>query len=437
MSTEEELYAERAALRGVRRAHPEWTQAELALHLGRSLSWVKKWLTRLRTAPPDDMQVLWSHSRAHRTPYPRWDDGVVARILEIRDQPPAGLRRVPGPRAILYYLWRDPDLREQGAALPRSTGAVWRILERHGRIVRTHRPDHEPVERPAPLTSWQLDFKDASTVSIEPEGKRGHAVEVLNTLDVGTSVLLGADVRADYTAETSLRAVAELVQEQGLPDRVTFDRDPRFVGSAKARDFPAPFVRFWACLGVDITICPPHRPDKNAFVERYHRSYNQECLQADRPSSVAEVREVTAAYKEHYNYERPNQALSCGNRPPRVAFPQLPARPSIPLVVDPDAWLLMIDGHAYVRRVQSGGDVAVGEVRYYVGRDLIKQEVAFQVDARAREFVIVYAGAERGRVPIKGLVQRLLPFDDFIDLLARQARSTWGATLPATGCEPA
>ncbi len=433
MSTEEELFAERAALRCLRRAHPDWTQGELATHMGRSLSWVKKWLKRLRATPPEETPVLWSRSRAHRTPYPRWDDGVVERVLEIRDQPPEGLRRVPGPRAILYYLWRDPALREQGAALPRSTGAIWRLLERNGRIVRARRPDHEPVERPAPMTSWQLDFKDASTVAVEPDGKRGHAVEVLNTLDVGTSVLLGADVRADYTAETSLRAVAELVRVQGLPDHITFDRDPRFVGSAKARDFPAPFVRFWACLGVDVTICPPHRPDKNAFVERYHRSYNQECLQVDRPTTVAEVREVTAVYKEHYNYERPNQALSCGNWPPRVAFPALPARPSIPLVVDPDAWLRMIDGHAYVRRVQSGGDVAVGDVRYYVGRDLVKQPVAFQVDARAREFVIVYAGMERGRVPIKGLVQRLLPFDDFIDLLAKQARSTWGATLPAAG----
>jgi transposase len=56
------------------------------------------------------------------------------------------------------------------------------------------------------------------------------------------------------------------VRAQGLPDRITFDRDPRFVGSATARDFPAPFVRFWACLGVDVIVCPPHHPDKNAFV---------------------------------------------------------------------------------------------------------------------------------------------------------------------------
>jgi hypothetical protein len=36
------------------------------------------------------------------------------------------------------------------------------------------------------------------------------------------------------------------------------------------------------------------------------------------------VREVTDAFLLHYNTERPNQAISCGNRPPRVAYPELP-----------------------------------------------------------------------------------------------------------------
>ncbi|GAC1410733.1 MAG: hypothetical protein NVSMB65_22360 [Chloroflexota bacterium] len=176
---------------------------------------------------------------------------------------------------------------------------MWRILVQNGRILHTSRPDHEPVERPAPMTAWQLDCKDASTVPGEPDGKRGHVVEVLNTLDVGPSVLLAAQVREDFTTETSLQAVAEVVRAQGLPDQVTFDRDPRFVGSVRARDFPAPFVRFWACVGVDVTICPPHRPDKNAFVERDHRSYTEECLRRERPTTVDAVREVTAASKEH------------------------------------------------------------------------------------------------------------------------------------------
>ena len=430
---EERLYADRAALRCLMQTQPLWTYKEGATYLGRSVGWVKKWVKRLRAAPPEDRSVLHSRSRAHKAPYHTWSDAVIARILEIRDQPPEGLRRVPGPKAILYYLHRDPDLAARGEDLPRSTRTVWRILDRHGRIVRPPRPDHAPVERPAPMTEWQLDFKDASTVPADPDGKRQHVVEVLDTLDVGTSVLLGADPHDDYTMETSLYAIADLVRAQGLPDRVTVDRDVRFVGSVQARDFPAPFVRFWLCLGVGVTVCPPHHPQTNGFVERYHRSYTEECLRVERPHTVEEVRTVTAAYRAHYNFERPNQALSCGNRPPRVAFPVLPARPSIPLLVDPDAWLETIDGRGYVRRVQENGCVVVGDAVYYVGRDRGGQEVAFLVDARAREFIVVQGGQELKRLVIKGLHRRIVSFDAFVELLATQARDNRNGRLGATG----
>jgi hypothetical protein len=42
------------------------------------------------------------------------------------------------------------------------------------------------------MAVWQLDFKDVSTVPADPEGKRAHVVEVLNTVDTGTSMLLNA-----------------------------------------------------------------------------------------------------------------------------------------------------------------------------------------------------------------------------------------------------
>ena len=61
---------------------------------------------------------------------------------------------------------------------------------------------------------------------------------------MGTSLLLHAQVRPDFTAETAVQSVADLVQQFGVPTAVTIDRDPRFVGSALMRDFPSPFVRF-------------------------------------------------------------------------------------------------------------------------------------------------------------------------------------------------
>lgn len=110
-------------------------------------------------------------------------------------------------------------------------------------------------------------------------------------------MVLGAQVRPDFTAETALRAVAELVQHEGLPQAVTIDRDVRFVGAPQQRDFPAPFVRFWLCLGVAVTICAPRRPDKHPFVERYHRAFEYECLRIYRPHNLETATAVTAAYQ--------------------------------------------------------------------------------------------------------------------------------------------
>lgn len=284
---------------------------------------------------------------------------------------------------------------------------------------------HVPVERPGPLESWQLDFKDAATVPPDPEGKQQHVVETLDIVDVGTSLALTVEPGEEYTAETVFAPIVQALRTYGLPDLIGFDRDPRFVGSASGRDFPSSFVRFWQCLGVDVYICPPKRPDKNAFVERFHRSLGEECLDKHRPTDVGQVREVTTAYRQHYNEERPNQAITCGNRPPRVTFPELPVRPAVPLWVDPDAWLLAVHGEHYARQVDADGGVKLGGQRYYVQKALAGTRVVLEVDATARELVVWQHKEVIKRLVIKGLSQKLQAFDEFVDQLATEARAQW------------
>jgi hypothetical protein len=114
------------------------------------------------------------------------------------------------------------------------------------------------------MTHWQIDFKDINSVRRPAQSlKQQHFVETLNMVDTGTSILVDNPARADFNAETTLRAVAAVLQKGGCPGQLTFDRDPRFVASASGADFPAPFVRFLACLGIKADICPPHRPDHN------------------------------------------------------------------------------------------------------------------------------------------------------------------------------
>ena len=92
--------------------------------------------------------------------------------------------------------------------------------------------------------------KEAATVpAAPPEGKRQHVVEVLNTVDEGTSVLVDAQVGADFHAETTLEAVAELFTRHGLPQAVRIDREVRFVSSPAGSDFPSAKVALLPVFG--------------------------------------------------------------------------------------------------------------------------------------------------------------------------------------------
>ncbi len=77
---------------------------------------------------------------------------------------------------------------------------------------------------------------------------------------------------------------------------------------ALGSDFPAALVRFCHSLGVAVRICDPHHPQQNGFVERSHRTLNQECLRLSRPKTLDEVRQVTEAFAAHSNWQRPLKA---------------------------------------------------------------------------------------------------------------------------------
>jgi transposase InsO family protein len=343
---ETQWIADRAHLRMLLKQQPHRPYRDLALTVGRSVAWVKKWAPRLRPTAASDFTALQRKQSPRQYVQPCRHPQVVERILAIRDQPPDQLQRVPGPKAILHYLHRDPQLQAAQLRLPRSTKTIWHILRDHDRIAVPQRGEHQLVERVAPLRHWQIDFKGSTTVPADPEGKHRHTIEILNVVDVGTSLLVATQPRGDYYAETAIEVLAQLFRDQGQPDVVTFDRDARFVGSS---DFPSAFVRFLRCLDIQTDICPAHRPDKNAFVERFHRSLEYECLQVEKPSTEEEVRQAVERYQSHYNLERPNQALTCGNQPPRQAFPQLPTLPQPAAVINPDVWLSDLDGMVYRR----------------------------------------------------------------------------------------
>jgi hypothetical protein len=198
-------------------------------------------------------------------------------------------------------------------------------------------------------------------------------------------------------------------------------------GSRRQRQWARFSLRLCAlrgsCLGIQPTICPPHRPDKNCYVERLHRTYKYECLLVHRPATVQEVREVTTTFMQHDNSERPHQGRSCQNVPPRVAFPTLPVLPPVPARVDPDRWLQGLHGRAFARLVRSDGTVTVDDVRSYVKHDLAGQLINLFVDATEHVFEVWHAGRPLKQLPLKGLYGQILSFEAYVRLMRQEAHS--------------
>jgi len=64
----------------------------------------------------------------------------------------------------------------------------------------------------------------------------------------------------------------------------------------------------------------PGKPDQNAYIERFNRTYRTEVLNAHLFESLAELRVITDAWLEVYNRKRPHDSL--GRVPPLTFLPR-------------------------------------------------------------------------------------------------------------------
>jgi hypothetical protein len=95
----------------------------------------------------------------------------------------------------------------------------------------------------------------------------------------------------------------------------------------------------------------------------------------------------------------------------------------VPDLVDPDRWLERKDGLTLVRQVSRDGSVRIDLRHYYVSAALAGQPVALRLSAPKRAWLVVHDQQVIKTLPLKNLVGRAMRYDDFVQLLRKQARA--------------
>ena len=88
-------------------------------------------------------------------------------------------------------------------------------------------------------------------------------------------------------------------------------------------------------------------------------------------------------------------------------------------------WLDYLHGQTFKRRIDAAGTVRLDKERYYISRERHKQTVLLQIDAPQRQLNVLVDGEVIKTLPLKGLTQQPLPFDDYVNLIQAEAVSQW------------
>ena len=107
-----------------------------------------------------------------------------------------------------------------------------------------------------------------------------------------------------------------MIDLHGRPSAIRCDNGPELTSDI--------FTKWCKEQDIELRFIQPGKPDQNAYIERFNRSYREEVLSAYVFESLEQVRLLTDDWLRTYNEERPHDSL--GRVPPLTFLPR-PNRP--------------------------------------------------------------------------------------------------------------
>ena len=192
---------------------------------------------------------------------------------------------------------------------------VWRVYCAMNLNQRRRTKKRVPSRIPCPLDvppeqnySWSFDFMSDALYN-------GTRYRVLNIIDEGVREALDIVIDTSLPASRVVRVLEQLKATRGLPKMIRVDNGPEMIAQV--------FVDWCEENNIKIAYIEPGKPNQNAYIERFNRSFRNEVLDPNLFNRLDEVRELSWAWMLSYNEERPHESL--GNIPPNEFIKQLAA----------------------------------------------------------------------------------------------------------------
>jgi transposase InsO family protein len=288
-------------------------------------------------------------SRPARSPG-RINPAIEHHIVQLRTSHPRW-----GPRRL------RAELRRRGHDAPPARSTIERVLHRNGLMGDTASvPARKPLRRfvrSQPNELWQTDVMDWPL----PVGTIAHTYSFLDDHS-----RLCAGVRA-YVEETAVNAIDlfdAACDAYGPPHSVLSDRGPIFTGITSG--CVGAFERHLWQLGICTLNGRPYHPQTQGKIERYHRTLI-EWLTEHPARTLGALNRTLAAFAEHYNHERPHQALD-DDTPAAVWAATTKAVP------DPDGTIERRQRET-IRSTSNNGNLGYSEWTIALGRNWMSTKV--------------------------------------------------------------
>jgi putative transposase len=169
--------------------------------------------------------------------------------------------------------------------------------------------DPLPLEAPAALNEiWSLDFMADALY----EGRR---FRTLNVLDDANREALGIEVATSIPSARVIRVMEQLIELYGKPAALRLDNGSEFTSHA--------FTEWAQKQEIELRFIDPGKPNQNAFIERFNRTYRTEVLDAYVFEGLHQVEALSEIWREEYNELRPHDSL--GRVPPQTYLPRASA----------------------------------------------------------------------------------------------------------------